>query len=42
LVRKIESGGDQALFLQGFCGDIDPIVSLNRRLGATAAARRLN
>ena len=37
LVREIESGGDRGLFLQGFCGDIDPVVYLNRRLGATAA-----
>jgi len=37
LIREIESGGDRGLFLQGFCGDIDPVVYLNRRLGATAA-----
>lgn len=37
LVREIESGGDRGLFLQGFCGDIDPVVYLNRRLGAKAA-----
>jgi hypothetical protein len=37
LVREIESGGDRCLFLQGFCGDIDPVVYLNRRLGAAAA-----
>ncbi len=37
LVREIESGGDRCVFLQGFCGDIDPVVYLNRRLGATAA-----
>lgn len=37
LVREIESGGDRALFLQGFCGDIDPVTYLNRRLGASAA-----
>lgn len=35
LVRKIESGGDRGIFLQGFCGDIDPVVYLNRRVGAT-------
>jgi len=37
LVREIESGGDRGLVLQGFCGDIDPVVYLNRRRGATAA-----
>jgi len=37
LVREIEGGGDHGLFLQGFCGDIDPVVYLNRRLGAAAA-----
>lgn len=37
LVRKIERGGDRGLVLQGFCGDIDPAVYLNRRLGASAA-----
>ena len=37
LVREIESGGDRGLFVQGFCGDIDPVVYLNRRLGATAS-----
>lgn len=37
LVREIESGGDRGLFLQGFCGDVDPVVYLNRRRGATAA-----
>jgi hypothetical protein len=37
LVREIERGGDRGLFLQGFCGDIDPVVYLNRRIGATAA-----
>ena len=36
LVREIESRGDHCLFLQGFCGDIDPVAYLNRRLGATA------
>jgi hypothetical protein len=35
LVREVESGGDRCLFLQGFCGDIDPVAYLNRRLGAT-------
>jgi hypothetical protein len=33
LGRELESGGDRCLFLQGFCGDIDPVVYLNRRLG---------
>ena len=37
LVREIESDGDRGLFVQGFCGDIDPVVYLNRRLGATAS-----
>ena len=37
VIRGIEHGGDRGLFLQGFCGDIDPVVYLNRRLGATAA-----
>jgi hypothetical protein len=36
-MREIESGGDRGLFLQGYCGDVDPVVYLNRRLGATAA-----
>lgn len=34
LVREIERGGDRGLFIQGFCGDIDPVTYLNRRLGA--------
>jgi len=37
LIRAIESGGDRGLFVQGFCGDIDPVVYLNRRHGATTA-----
>jgi hypothetical protein len=37
LSREIEGSGDRCLFLQGFCGDIDPVVYLNRRLGATAS-----
>jgi hypothetical protein len=36
LIREIEGRGDRCLFLQGFCGDIDPVAYLNRRLGATA------
>jgi hypothetical protein len=35
-VREIERGGDRGLFVQGFCGDIDPVAYLNRRTGATA------
>jgi hypothetical protein len=35
LVREIEKAGDRGLVLQGFCGDIDPVTYLNRRLGAT-------
>ncbi len=34
LVREIENSGDRGLFIQGFCGDIDPVAYLNRRLGA--------
>jgi hypothetical protein len=29
-VRAVEEGGDRALVLQGFCGDIDPVTNLNR------------
>jgi hypothetical protein len=36
LVREIERSGDRGLFVQGFCGDIDPVAYLNRRLGANA------
>lgn len=28
LVRVLEDGGDRGVFLQGFCGDIDPVVNL--------------
>ncbi len=35
-VAEIEKGGDCGLVLQGFCGDIDPVTYLNRRLGGTA------
>lgn len=30
VVRAIERSGDRAAFLQGFCGDIDPVLQLNR------------
>ncbi len=30
VVREIEKSGDQALFFQGFCGDIDPVIQMNR------------
>jgi hypothetical protein len=30
VVREIEKGGDRALFVQGFCGDIDPLLQKNR------------
>jgi hypothetical protein len=36
LVREIERGGDRGIVVQGFCGDIDPVTYLNRRLGADA------
>jgi hypothetical protein len=29
-IREIEQNGHRALFLQGFCGDIDPVTQLNR------------
>lgn len=34
-VKEIEKSGHKALVLQGFCGDIDPVTYINRRLGAT-------
>jgi len=34
-VKEIEKNGNKALVLQGFCGDIDPVTYINRRLGAT-------
>ena len=34
-VRELEKAGQRALVLQGFCGDIDPVTYLNRRLGGT-------
>ena len=30
VVREIEKAGDKALFFQGFCGDIDPVLQMNR------------
>jgi hypothetical protein len=30
VVRSIEASGDRAVFLQGFCGDIDPVLQMNR------------
>jgi hypothetical protein len=30
IVREIEKAGDQAVFFQGFCGDIDPVLQMNR------------
>ena len=30
VVREIEKAGDRAVFLQGFCGDIDPVLQMNR------------
>ena len=30
VVREIEKGGDRAVFFQGFCGDIDPVIQMNR------------
>jgi hypothetical protein len=35
LIREIEARGCHGLFFQGFCGDIDPVTYLNRRLGAS-------
>jgi hypothetical protein len=35
LIREIEGRGHCGLVFQGFCGDIDPVTYLNRRLGAT-------
>lgn len=29
-ISDIEKNGDKALFLQGFCGDIDPVTNINR------------
>jgi hypothetical protein len=30
VVREIEKGGDRAVFFQGFCGDVDPVLQMNR------------
>jgi hypothetical protein len=30
VVREVEKGGDRAVFFQGFCGDIDPVIQMNR------------
>jgi hypothetical protein len=30
VIREIERSGDRAIFFQGFCGDIDPVLQLNR------------
>lgn len=35
LAAEVEKRGDRAVVFQGFCGDIDPVCYLNRRLGAT-------
>ncbi len=32
-VKALETRGHRALVLQGFCGDIDPVSYLNRRMG---------
>jgi hypothetical protein len=34
LIKEIEGRGYRGLFFQGFCGDIDPVTYMNRRLGA--------
>jgi hypothetical protein len=34
-VRALEKTGDRAIVFQGFCGDIDPVTYMNRRIGAT-------
>jgi hypothetical protein len=30
VVREIEKAGDRAVFFQGFCGDVDPVLQMNR------------
>jgi hypothetical protein len=30
VVRAVEKTGDRAVFFQGFCGDIDPVLQMNR------------
>ena len=32
-MEEIEKSGNQAIFFQGFCGDIDPVTNKNRRGG---------
>jgi hypothetical protein len=39
---EVERAGHRALVFQGFCGDIDPVCYMNRRLGATAADFQLD
>lgn len=39
---EFEKSGHGALVFQGFCGDIDPVCYMNRRLGATADDFRLD
>lgn len=34
-LTEIEKRGNRGLVVQGFCGDIDPVCYLNRRLGGT-------
>jgi hypothetical protein len=40
-VRAVEKSGHRAVFLQGFCGDIDPVTQLNRWGEGTEADLRL-
>lgn len=37
LVRAVEAPGDRAVFFQGFCGDIDPVLQMNRWGEGTAS-----
>jgi hypothetical protein len=37
VVREIEKSGDRAVFFQGFCGDVDPVIQMNRWGEGTAA-----
>jgi neutral ceramidase len=41
-VAEVEKTGNRALVFQGFCGDIDPVCYMNRRLGATAQDFKLS
>jgi neutral ceramidase len=41
-VAEVEKTGNRALVFQGFCGDIDPVCYMNRRLGATAEDFKLS